>query len=112
MNNVMQQTDHLVEAIHASNEYTQYQMLQNAISKDGNVYARLNEFRRRNFEIQMNNSDNSIDECANLRQEYADVLNRGEVKDFLSAEQRYIKMLRKMYHKLETQLHVNINFLE
>lgn len=112
MNNVMLQTDNLVEAIHASNEYTQYQMLQNAISKDTDIYARLNEFRRRNFEIQMNNTENSIDESANLRREYADVLNRGEVKDFLSAEQRYIKMLRKMYHKIEAELHVNINFLE
>lgn len=112
MNNVMQQTDNLVEAIHASNEYTQYQMLQNAISKDTNIYARLNEFRRRNFEIQMTNTESSIDESTNLRREYADVLNRGTVKDFLSAEQRYVKMLRKMYHKIEAELHVNINFLE
>ena len=112
MNNVLQQTDNLVEAIHASNEYAQYQMLQNAISKDTNVYDRLNEFRRRNFEVQMTSNENSIDKSDSLRREYADVLNRGEVKEFLSAEQRYVKMLRKMYHKLENQLHVNINFLE
>lgn len=112
MNNVMQQTNNLVEAIHGSNEYAQYQMLQNTISKDANVYNRLNEFRRRNFELQVNGTENSIDESANLRREYADVLNRGEVKDFLSAEQRYVKMLRKMYRKIETELHVNINFLE
>lgn len=108
----MQQTDNLVEAIHSSNEYAQYQMLQNTISKDVDIYNRLNEFRRKNFELQITSNDNPIDASDNLRREYADVLNHGNVKDFLSAEQRYVKMLRKMYHKLESELHVNINFLE
>ena len=112
MKNVMQQTENLIDAIEGSSEYVQYQMLQNSIVKDEGVYHRLNEFRRRNFEIQMNSQVDAIDGSANLYQEYADVLNRPEVKDFLAAEQRYIKMLRKVNRKLEKHFNVNVDFLE
>lgn len=112
MNNVMEQTEKLIEAIHSSNEYAQYQMLQNTITKDEKVYARLNDFRKRNLQIQINSQVDAISESANLSREYADVLNRPEVKDFIAAEQRYIKMLRKINRKLDAEMHVNIDFLE
>lgn len=112
MKNVMQQTENLIDAIEASSEYAQYQLLQNSIIKDEGVYHRLNEFRRRNFEIQMNTQVDVMDASANLYQEYADVLNRAEVKEFMAAEQRYIKMLRKVNRKLEEHFNVNVDFLE
>lgn len=112
MNNVIEKTDQLIDAIQSSNEYLQYQMLQKAISKDQDIYNRLNDYRRRNFEIQMNEQANAVDEQENLSREYADVLNRSEIKNFLVAEQRYIKMLRRVNKKLDSQFHVNIDFLE
>ena len=47
MNNVIEKTDQLIDAIQSSNEYLQYQMLQKAISKDQDIYNRLNDYRRR-----------------------------------------------------------------
>lgn len=111
MKNVMQQADTLIEAIETSNEFAQYQFLQKEIMKEEDVYNRLNDFRRRNFEIQMNHQVDAMNSSANLYQEYADVLNRTEVKEFLNAEQRYIKMLRRIYHKLDKHANVNIDFL-
>lgn len=111
MKNVMQKTNALIEAIEASNEYVQYQLLQNSIMKDEGVYGRLNEFRRRNFEIQMNCHVDPIDGSASLYQEYMDVLNRPEVKEYLDAELRYIKMIKKMQRKLDKHLNINIDFL-
>lgn len=111
MKNVMQKADALIEAIETSNEFAQYQFLQKAIMKEEDVYNRLNDFRRRNFEIQMNPQVDAMNSSANLYQEYADVLNRTEVKEFLNAEQRYIKMLRRIYHKLDKHTDVNIDFL-
>lgn len=110
MKNVMQQTDALIEAIETSNEFAQYQLLQNSIMKE-DIYNRLNEFRRRSFEIQMNPQADVIDSSAHLYQEYADILNRTEVKEFLNAEQRYIKMLRQIHRKLDKHANVNIDFL-
>ena len=111
MKNIISQTDALIEAIKSSNEYVQYQMLQNAVSKDETIYHRLNEFRRRNFECQINGAFDSMERSSHLCQEYADILNRAEVKDFLAAEQRYIKIIRKMNRKLDDALNINIDFL-
>ncbi len=111
MNNVMQQLDQLIDAIHVSNEYTQYQMLDRSIAKDEQVYNRLNEYRRRNFEIQMNQNIDIMEACVNLNKEYEDVLNRSEVKEYLSAERRYIKMIRKITQKIDNQIDINIDFL-
>lgn len=112
MNNVLQQADVLIDAIKASNEYTQYQVLLNTIMKDEGVYHRMNDFRKRNFEIQVNEYVDTINESSNLQREYADVLNRPNVKEFLAAEQRYVKLLRKLYQKLDSQFQLNIDFLE
>lgn len=108
--NIIQQTDALIEAIETSNEFAQYHLLQKAIMKE-DVYNRLNEFRRRNFEIQMNSQVDAIDSSANLYQEYADILNRTEVKEFLNAEQRYIRMLRRIHQEIDKHANINIDFL-
>lgn len=108
--NVIQQTDALIKAIETSNEFAQYYLLQKTIMKE-DVYNRLNEFRRRNFEIQMNSQVDAIDSSANLYQEYADILNRTEVKEFLNAEQRYIRMLRKIHQEIDKHANINIDFL-
>lgn len=111
MKNVIQQTDALIEAIETSNEYAQYQLLQNTIMKEEDVYHRLNDFRRRNFEIQMNPQADAMNSSVYLYQEYADILNRTEVKEFLNAEQHYIKMLRKIHRKLDKHANINVDFL-
>ncbi|MBD5088347.1 MAG: YlbF family regulator [Clostridiales bacterium] len=108
--NVMQQTDALIEAIETSSEFAQYHLLQKTIMKE-DVYNRLNEFRRRNFEIQMNPQVDAINSSANLYQEYADILNRTEVKEFLNAEQRFIRMLRKIHEEIDKHANINVDFL-
>lgn len=108
--NIMQQTDALIEAIETSNEFAQYHLLQNTIMKE-DVYNRLNEFRRRSFEIQMNSQVDVMDSSANLYQEYADILNRTEVKEFLNAEQRFIRMLRRIHQEIDKHANVNVDFL-
>lgn len=108
--NIMQQTDALIEAIETSNEFAQYHLLQNAIMKE-DVYNRLNDFRRRSFEIQMNSQVDVMDSSANLYQEYADILNRTEVKEFLNAEQRFIRMLRRIHQEIDKHANVNVDFL-
>ena len=100
----MEQTDALINAIHGSNEYIQYQMLLNDVRKNESVYQRLNVYRQRNFEIQMNNQIDSIEASARLNQEFQDILTR-------TVEQRYLKMIRKMNQKIDSQIHVNIDFM-
>lgn len=112
MKNVINQTDSLIEAIQESNEYSQYQLLRDKVMQDKGLYDRLNEFRRRNFMLQVNDNADALDGSAGIFAEFADVLGRTEVKEFLSAEQRYVKMIRQMNRKIDESLNMNIDFLE
>ncbi len=112
MRGVMEQTDLLINEIKKSNEYNQYQMFLKKVMQDQGVYHRLNEFRRRNFILQMNSNVDAIDSGAALYSEYADVVNRPDIKEFLSAEQRFIRMIRQIYRTLDENVNINIDFLE
>lgn len=112
MRGVVEQTDILVDLIKKSNEYSQYQILLKKVMQDQGIYARLNEFRRRNFVLQMNSNADSIDSGAALSNEYADVVNRSDVKEFLSAEQRFVRMIRQIYRTIDKNININIDFLE
>lgn len=112
MRGVVEQTGLLVDTIKKSNEYNQYQMLLKNVMQDQGAYNRLNEFRRRNFILQMNSNVDAIDSGAALYSEYADVVNRPDIKEFLSAEQRYIRMIRQIYRTLDESVNMNIDFLE
>lgn len=112
MKSVMEQTGLLIEAIKESNEYSQYQILLEKVMREEGVYQRMNDFRRRNFVLQLNPQMDALDASAGLVAEYEDVLGRTDVKEFLAAEQRYVKMIRKMNQKIEESLQINIDFLE
>ena len=79
--------------------------------KDEGAYGRLNEYRRRNFELQMNTQVDAMTESERLRNEYADILNRTDVKEYLAAEQRYVKMIRLVNQKLDSCFDIHIEFL-
>lgn len=112
MKNVMEQTDKLISAIKQSNEYSQYRHLLENIMQNPDLYHRLNEFRQRNFMLQMNTNTDALNESAGLSNEYADVLNQTKVKDFLAAEQKYVRMVRQMFRKIDDSLEMNLDFLE
>lgn len=112
MKNVIEQTDILINAIKQSNEYSQYQHLLENVMQNNELYYRMNEFRKRNFMLQMNENADALYESANLSNEYSDVLNQTEVKNFLVAEQRFVRMVRQMYHKIDESLEINLDFLE
>lgn len=112
MRGVVEQTGLLVDMIKKSNEYNQYQMLLKKVMQDQGSFNRLNEFRRKNFILQMNSNADAIDSGNALYHEYADVVSRPDVKEFLSAEQRYIRMIRQIYRTLDENVNINIDFLE
>lgn len=112
MKSVLEQTDTLIEIIRGSNQFNQYQLLLNKIMQDKPLYNRMNEFRRRNFILQMDNQRDVLDGSTELSKEFSDVLAKTEVKEFLSAEQRYVSMIRQIKRKLDSSLELNIDFLE
>jgi len=64
--------EHLIECILESEEYSEYDARRNQIKKYPVLKARADEFRERNFRLQMSN-ENAFDKMDQLEKEYADV---------------------------------------
>ena len=57
------------------------------MSKNADLKRAIDEFRRRNFEIQYNDEIQEIDEnISQLEAQYADMRNQGLAKSYFSAE--------------------------
>lgn len=101
----------LIRAIHSSNEYNQYHRLLEKIRQDENLYESMCDFRRRNFEIQMENSPDSIDKLSALRNEYSQTVNNSVVAEFLIAELRFNKLARQINTTLLEGMNLDVDFL-
>lgn len=111
MGRVEEQTSQLIEAIRQSREYMQYQSSYDQIEEDEELKKQLNQFRRRQFQIQLLEGD-PVSSAQALEEEFKEMLARPLVKNFLLAEQHYCKMVRNMNDQLAESLDFDINFLE
>jgi cell fate (sporulation/competence/biofilm development) regulator YlbF (YheA/YmcA/DUF963 family) len=111
MNNVEYNTKNLIRAIRTSNEYNHYHRVLEKIKQDENLYAGMNEYRKRCFLLQMGNDDTLFDDIANLRNEFRDVINDNLVAEFLIAEQRLNKMTRQVNASILDGVNLDVDFL-
>ena len=71
----------LIQAVLDSEEYREYKRLEAEVSKNADLKRAIDEFRRRNFEIQYNDEIQEIDEnISQLEAQYADMRNQGLAK--------------------------------
>ncbi len=74
----------LIQAVLDSEEYREYKRLEAEVSKNADLKRAIDEFRRRNFEIQYNDEIQEIDEnISQLEAQYADMRNQGLAKKLL-----------------------------
>lgn len=111
MNNVEYNTKNLIRAIRGSNEYNHYHRVLEKIKQDKGLYDVMNEYRRRCFLLQMKNDESYLDDIANLRNEFQDILNNNLVSEFLLAEQRINKMTRQINASIIDCVNIDVDFL-
>ncbi|MBQ7926425.1 MAG: YlbF family regulator [Lachnospiraceae bacterium] len=85
----------LIEAILHSGEYAGYINEKERLKQMPEVKERVDEFRRRNFELQ-NSGNYSFDKADQLEREFSDVLKLPEVSAFLDAELAFCRMMQEM----------------
>lgn len=96
-----------------SAEYLRYISARTRLREQAEVYERLNDFRRRNFELQNSDTESNLfDELTGLSKEYADILNLEIVNEFLTAEQRVCRMLRSLYETMSDGIEFDFEYLE
>ncbi|WP_455715785.1 YlbF family regulator [Anaerosporobacter sp.] len=107
--NIEYQLKNLIDSIKDSDEYNQYQRIYKEFTEDENLLARLNDFRKKSYDIQLN--ENSLEICKSLREEYKDILMLPNVQEFLISEKKINDILRNINHYIWDNIDLNVDFI-
>lgn len=88
----------VIEQIKVTDEYKEFQSLLARVKENPALYERLNEFRRRNFDIQMSDSGDTLDMMDALTNEFEDVINMELATEFLEAEAAFCGLMQEFYN--------------
>ncbi len=84
-----------IREVKQSPEYLEYEQQLGKIKQQEELYAKVNEFRKRNYELQSSeSSENLMDRVEELEREYAELREIPLVEDFLSAELAFCRMMQ------------------
>ena len=102
----------LIQAVLDSEEYREYKRLEAEVSKNADLKRAIDEFRRRNFEIQYNDEIQEIDEnISQLEAQYADMRNQGLAKSYFSAELCLCRPVQDVCVSLVDAVDFDVDFL-
>ncbi len=111
MKNIEYQTMMIVREIKKSNEYNQYHRLKSKLSKDPDLYKKMNEFRKRSLEFQLRSDGEPYEESISLRTEFENILSNPIVNEFMVSEQRLCNMMRNINNSLVKAIDMDVEFL-
>lgn len=113
MSEVNVKVDELVLAVKNSTEYIRYQKALHKIREYPEIEKEVNEFRRKNYEIQkQKHSEYILDEALHLEQEYAALRRNPMVDDYLAAELALCRVIQEINLKLVGDLEFELGFAE
>ena len=75
MNRIEQLTKELIDAIEHSSQYENYEKIRQQLSKAPLLKERVDEFRKKNYDLQNSHMD-IFEEAEKLQREYQDILNK------------------------------------
>ena len=96
----------LIQAVLDSEEYREYKRLEAEVSKNADLKRAIDEFRRRNFEIQYNDEN-----ISQLEAQYADMRNQGLAKSYFSAELCLCRLVQDVCVSLVDAVDFDVDFL-
>lgn len=111
MNQVQAVTRELISAVRQSDEYVRYQKAKQEIFRYPLLKARADEFRKRNYEMQNTRGDIDIfEEADKLQEEYAEVTENPVVREYLTAENAFCRVIQQINWQLIESLDFEADF--
>lgn len=93
------------ETIQQSDTYQKYYFQREKIKRQPDLYDKVNEFRRRNFELQNTaDSEDLFDRMEAFEKEYEKFRENPLVDDFLRAELAFCRMMQNINELLTTEI--------
>ena len=106
-------TEELVQAMLASEEYREYLECFAKIKEQPELYERVGDYRKRNFELQnMDVNDNMFDEVMRFQMENSAIRKNALVNQFLKAELSVCRMLQGITRTISDNVELDIDFLK
>lgn len=106
---VRNELDQLLAAIRNSDVAQKYEEVRKKVEQDELLLQQINEFRRRNFELQQQTyPDQLLDIVDDFTQEYAKFRENPLVDEFLSAELAYCRMLQEVSAEIVGVIALNL----
>lgn len=105
MNKIDIALEQLIAAILDSEEYRAYDEQRNAVNQYPDLKAQIDEFRERNFLIQISDDPNALEKLEQFEKEYADFRENAMVADFLAAELAFCRMMQDVNLRMTEAMH-------
>lgn len=102
----------LRKAIQNSNEYVEYKRLEAVIMRNPDLKRQIDEFRRRNFEIQNSEECGDILEATeNLNAQFSDMRSQETVNRYLNAEVCLCRLVQDLCFTIVDAVDFELDFL-
>lgn len=105
MNKIDNALEQLIAAILDSPEYHAYDEQRNAVKQFPDLKAKIDEFRERNFLLQISEDPNAFEKLEQFEKEYSDFRENAMVADFLAAELAFCRMMQDVNLRLTEAMH-------
>lgn len=102
MSNIDSSIQQLISSILESDSYKEYDLQRKRVNQNPELKKQINEFRRRNFELQSNNS--ALEKIDEFEREYAQFREIPLVADFLAAELDFCRMMQDVALRITAAL--------
>lgn len=108
---ILDKAAELREVILGSDEYTRFQFWKERLMNDEELYKKVNEFREKNFELQITGDSANANIVEHLAQQYVNILEKPIVNEFMQAELILCRKLQQMYHLITDDIDLDVRFL-
>lgn len=111
MKKVVTATNELIEVIQASEVYKNYHALYEEIEKSPKLLKRVNEYRKKRFDIHLSNTQDYTRMHDDLLKEFHDIHSTELTLEFLIAERHFSNMMKQVNHAILDSVNMDIGFL-
>ncbi|MFQ9934008.1 MAG: YlbF family regulator [Lachnospiraceae bacterium] len=108
---VMEASDRLNTLILESEEYQKYCLYKKELEQMPELRRQVQEFRKRNFEVQLEGDVDDMETAARLAVEYKAVLENPMAASYLNAELCFCKMMQTVTKNICRELDLELEFL-
>lgn len=113
---IERKTTELMSLVKTSTEYSQYLNYQSLLSgRSDDLLAKVNEYRRRCFDIQADRQADEYDiyeRLLSLRREFGTILDDPIVKKFLEVDLQLARLISRIYERMAEELAYDLDFLK